>query len=156
MTCYLFSPQHQTTDKGHGRIEIRQICTSTDLNEYLDFLHVNQVFCIRRVFTYIKTGKISEEIVYGITSIEKEKADAARLLNLNRGHWSIENRLHYVRDVTFDEDRSQIRSKNAPKIMATLRNFAISLFRLLNLNNIAKAPRTFAAKPLSALSLIGL
>ncbi|MFQ5688233.1 MAG: ISAs1 family transposase [Candidatus Scalindua sp.] len=152
----LFPPQHQTTDKGHGRIEIRQIWTSTDLNEYLDFPYVKQVFCIRRDFTYIKTGKISEETVYGITSIEKEKAAPDRLLDLNRGHWSIENRLHYVRDVTFDEDRSQIRSKNAPKIMATFRNFAISLFRSINLNNIAKALRTFAAKPLSALSLIGL
>jgi hypothetical protein len=75
---------------------------------------------------------------------------------LNRGHWSIENRLHYVRDVTFDEDRSQIRTQNAPRVMATLRNLAISLFRWLGSTNIAKTLREMAAKPSLALRLFRL
>ncbi len=65
-------------------------------------------------------GKRSEETAYGITSLRKEEASAERLLELNRGHWEIENRIHYVRDVTFDEDRSQIRKGNGAHIMSTL------------------------------------
>jgi predicted transposase YbfD/YdcC len=91
-----------------------------------------------------------------MTSLSPLKADPARLLELNRGHWSIENRLHYVRDVTFDEDRSQIRTKNAPRIMASLRNFAISVFRWFGRTNIAKTLRDMAARPYLSLRLIGL
>jgi predicted transposase YbfD/YdcC len=85
-----------------------------------------------------------------------EKANPARLLKLNRGHWGIENSLHYVRDVTFDEDRSQIRTLNAPEVMASIKNFIISLFRWLGKTNIAKTLRDMAAKPYLSLRLIGL
>lgn len=129
-----FPPQHQTTEKGHGRIETRQIWSSSELNEYIDFPYVGQVFCVRREFEYVKSGKKTEEIAYGITSLSKEKADPARLLQLNRGHWGIENSLNYVRDVTFNEDRSQIRTKNAPKVMSSLRNLVIGIFRILGKN----------------------
>jgi predicted transposase YbfD/YdcC len=151
----IFPPQHQTIDKGHGRLEIRQIWTSNELNDYLDFPYVKQVLTIRREFTYIKSGKKSEEIVHGITSLSTSKADPTRLLQLNRGHWGIENSLHYVRDVTFNEDRSQIRTKNAPRTMACFRNFAISLLRWMGNSNIAKALRELAAKPHLSLQLIG-
>lgn len=70
-----FPPQRQTVEKGHGRIEIRQIRTSDELNGYLDFPYVKQVFCIHREFTYLKTNKITTETVYGLTSLSKEKAD---------------------------------------------------------------------------------
>ena len=66
-------------------------------------------------------GKITTEYAYNITSLNKQKASAKRLLELNRSHWEIEKRLHWVRDVTFDEDRSQIRKKNGAKVMASLR-----------------------------------
>jgi hypothetical protein len=84
------------------------------LNNYLNFPHVGQVFTIRREITRIKQNKTTVEIIQGATSLSVQKADPVRLLHLNRAHWSIENRLHWVRDVTFDEDRSQIRTRNAP------------------------------------------
>lgn len=90
------------------------------------------------------TGRQTEETVFGITSLSPRQADATRLLELNRGHWSIENESHYVRDVTFDEDRSRIRKKSGPQVMATLRNLVLSLLRLLKINNIARALREFA------------
>jgi predicted transposase YbfD/YdcC len=126
------------------------------LNDYVNFPHVGQVFCIRRQATKLKSGKTTEEIVFGITSLSPEKATPSRLLHLNRGHWSIENRLHWVRDVTFDEDRSQIRTRNAPRIMASFRNFVIGLFRHLGSTNMAKSLRSMSAKPHLALRLLGL
>ncbi|NIM97200.1 MAG: ISAs1 family transposase [candidate division Zixibacteria bacterium] len=155
-TWSISPPQHETIDKGHGRLEIRQIWRSTELNDYLDFPYVQQVFCVRREVTHLKSGKETEEIAYGTTSLSPQKANPNRLLQLNRGHWGIENRLHYVRDVTFDEDRSQIRTRNAPRVMASLRNFAISLLRCFQIKNIAKMLREMAARPYLSLKLIGL
>lgn len=115
-----------------------------------------QVFCIRREVTELKSQKKTQQIAYGITSLPGHKAPAERLLELNRGHWHIENRLNYVRDFTFDEDRSQIRTRNSPRVMATLKNFAISLLRWLGTINIARALRHLAAKAHLSLQLIGL
>lgn len=79
------------------------------------------------------------------------------MLDLNRGHWSIENESHYVRDVTFDEDRSRIRKKGGPQVMATLRNLVLSLLRLLGIDNIARALREFAwGNKNMALRVIGI
>ena len=96
------------------------------------------------------------EVAYGITSLSPEKADAQRLLSLNRGHWCIENRLHWVRDVTFDEDRSQVRVGEGPRVMATLRNLAISLFRLQEVKNTAQALRKCGWNMELALNCVGL
>lgn len=104
----------------------------------------------------MNSGERSEETIYGVTSLTPDKALPSRLLEFNRGHWSIENRLNYVRDVTFDEDRSQIRTRNAPCVMATFRNFAISLLRWSGRTNMAKALREMAAKPHLALHLLRL
>lgn len=84
---------------------------------------------------------ISVEIVHGLTSLTAEKASAQRLLDLNRNHWCIENRLHWVRDVTFDEDRSCIRTGAGAHAMASLRNLAISVLRLAGAASIAPALR---------------
>lgn len=81
------------------------------------------------------------ETVYGVTSLRPTQASPARLLALVRAHWTIENRLHWVRDVTFDEDRSQVRRGAGPQVMATLRNLAISLLRLAGAPLIAPALR---------------
>jgi len=116
---------------------------------------VGQVFTLRREITHIKKNKTTIEIIQGVTSLSPQKADPCRLLHLNRAHWSIENRLHWVRDVTFDEDRSQIRTRNAPRVMASLRNFAISLFRYLGSTNIAKSLRLMSAKSHLALRVLG-
>lgn len=95
-----------------------------------------------------------KETVAGITS--SSKASAAQLLKYNRGQWSIENRLHYVRDWTYDEDRSKVKTKHGPRMMACLRNFAISLLRLLKFKNIAQALRKLAGKTHLVPKLIGL
>jgi len=135
---------------------VRRIKSSTALNDYVTFPYVEQVCRIERT-TYKLTGELfRHEVAYGITSLSPAKADAKRLLALNRGHWTIENRLHWVRDVTFDEDRSQIRTGRGPQTMATLRNLAISLFRLQKMNNIAKALRTLGRNPEKALQFLGL
>lgn len=136
-----FPPQATTTDKGHGRLEIRRLWSSIALNTYVAFPHVGQVFCLQREVTALATGTTRGEIVYGVTSLSPAQASPARLLALVRGHWTIENRLHWVRDVTFDEDRSQIRRGAGPQVMATLRNLAISLLRLAGAPFIAPALR---------------
>lgn len=99
---------------------------------------------------------LRSEVAYGITSLTPKQADAKRLLSLNRGHWCIENKLHWVRDVTFDEDRSQVRVGQGPRVMATLRNIAISLFRLHDVSNIAQALRKCSWNAENALHYIGL
>jgi predicted transposase YbfD/YdcC len=137
-------------------LEIRKIWTSTEINDYVDFPYCGQVACLQRYREEIKSGKIQKETVHLITSLSQDGADAKRLLNLIRGHWTIENKSHYVRDFTFDEDRSKIRTKSGPRIMATLRNFAISIFRLLGYTNMAKALRDMMAKPHLTLRLIGI
>jgi hypothetical protein len=151
----IFPPQHQSVDKGHGRIETRQVWTSAELNDYIDFPGLQQVFAIRREVFHIKKNKTTEEVAYGLTSLESKKADPCRVLALNRGQWSIENRLHYVRDVTFEEDGSTIRTRNAPRVMASLRNLVISIFHIVGIDSIPEARRNFAAKPHLALRLIG-
>ncbi|MEI7695724.1 MAG: ISAs1 family transposase [Chlorobium sp.] len=137
-------------------MEIRRIWTSTELSNYVEFPCHQQVMRIERITEILKSGKQRHEVVYGITSLTPEQASPERLLDLNRGHWSIENSLHYVRDTTFDEDRSQIRTKTAPQVMATLKNLAISILRLNSFNNIASALRHFAAQQSLTLALVGL
>jgi len=95
-------------------------------------------------------------MAYGITSLAPDEASPERLLKLNRMHWGIENSLHWVRDETFREDRSQIRTGNAPRVMATLRNLAITILRRCGATNIAKTTRWLAFKSHLALNLIGL
>lgn len=135
-------------------METRTIQTSTALNDYLDFPYAEQVYRLTRVITDLDGSNKREETIYGITSLSPENADNARLLELNRGHWGIENKVHWVRDVTFDEDRSQIRTGNGPRVFASLRNAVISLIRLSNHDNIAKAIRFFSRDANRSLDLI--
>jgi predicted transposase YbfD/YdcC len=113
----------------HGRLETRKIWRTSELNEYLSFPHVGQAFAIERTFENKQTGKVSKEIAYGITSRNKEDADAGRLLKINRGHWSIENCCHYILDWNYDEDRSRIRTGYGPENITRLRKFAISVIK---------------------------
>ena len=96
------------------------------------------------------------ERAYAITSLTAEQADAARLLEIWRGHWRIENRLHWVRDVAFGEDLSQVRTESAPQLLAALRNLTIGVLRLSGVKNISAALRHYGWKPWEAQSLIGL
>jgi predicted transposase YbfD/YdcC len=146
----------RTVDSGHGRIEQRNITTSEALVGYSDWPGLAQVFEVGRHVITPKTGKERAEVVYGVTSLRPERATPGRLLELVRGHWSIENKSHWVRDVTFDADRSQVRCGNIPHVMAALRNTTIGLLRWAGHTNIAAACRRLAAQPVQALALIGI
>jgi predicted transposase YbfD/YdcC len=146
----------ETIDIGHGRIEKRFLTSSDELKDYSDWPGLWQVFELTRTVTIKKTGEASKETVYGITSLSPEKASPKRLLKIVRNHWHIENKSHWVRDVTFDEDRSQVRSGNTPQVMASLRNTVIGLMRYSGITNIASACRKYSAQPELALELIGV
>lgn len=149
----------ETINKGHGRIETRRLWTSTELQNYSAFPYSQQVFQIERIREHRrggKTTKVEREIVSGVTSRGSDRASPAQLLQYARGHWSIENRLHYVRDVTFDEDRSQVRKGHGAQLMACLRNLVVSLLRLAGAPSIAAALRALADRPHLALRFIGL
>ena len=92
---------------------------------------------------------------YTVTSLSTHKASARRLLKLSREHWGIENRLHWVKDVTFDEDRCQVRSGSAPQVLSTIRNTVIGLLRIAGNSNVAAALRRNAARPDIPLRLVG-
>ena len=141
-----------TSNKGHGRFEKRTLTSTTALNDYLEWPSVAQAFKLVRERTV--NGKTTTETVFGITSLSREKADAGRLLNLTRTHWGIENRVFYVRDVTFGEDACRVRTHGGPMILSALRNAAIGLLNGAGLVNKAAALRRHAAHPLEALKLI--
>jgi len=118
--------------------------------------HLRQVCRVERRRTVRRRGQTvcTVEVSYGITSCPPETAAAAALLRGFRGHWGIENRLHWVRDVTFDEDRSQVRAGQAPQVMAACRNLALTFLRRAGHPNIAAALRTYAGRPLAAVALV--
>lgn len=125
----------------HGRIEIRKIWASSELNDYLDFPHVGQVFVIERECTNKKTGKLSLDVAYGITSRNAREASPKRLLEINRGHWSIENSCHYILDWNFDEDRSRIRTGHGPENISCLRRFVIGIIKSKKAASVAQKMR---------------
>ena len=125
----------------HGRIEIRKIWTTSELNDYLNFPHVGQAFVVQREFTDKKTGENSCEFAYGITSRPPEQADPQRVLATNRGHWSIENSCHYIIDWNYHEDRSRIRTGHGPENITRLRRFAISIIKAKGVRSVAQKMR---------------
>src|SRR5215472_11055015 len=99
-------------------------------------------------------GEERVEIVYGMTSLPRKKADAKRLLELNLKHWSIENRLHYRRYVTLGEDASQIRVKGAPQVIAALNGGLLALMDYLGITNVVKQMRYYCANPQEIIKLL--
>jgi predicted transposase YbfD/YdcC len=146
-------PTATTRGSGHGRLEVRKLQATTALNDYLDWPGVQQVFRLERHRLNKKRGTRTTEIVYGITSLAPAQASPEELLTLVRQHWTIENRVHWVRDVVFDEDRAQTRQGYLPHVMASLRNTVITLTRAHGFRDIARARRCFAARPDQALAL---
>lgn len=146
----------ETVDSGHGRIEQRRLTASTALVGYSDWPGLAQVFQLERHVTRKTSGAQRHDVVYGVTSLSPERAGPESVLGLIRQHWQIENNVHWVRDVTFDEDRSQVRCGSIPQVMAAFRNTAIGLMRWAGETSIAAACRRFAAQPWSALALIGI
>src|SRR6266487_363664 len=160
LTTYFADPhasfeQFSTIDRHRGRIEKRSIRVSTEMNSYLaDWPLIGQVAELTRTVTVRKTGKTTEEVVYLITPLTPQEANPQRLLELVRGHWGIENSSHYVRDVTFGEDRSRLRSGHTPQILAALRNLAITLIHRQGSSQIAATRRHFASHPRLAFRLL--
>lgn len=136
------APNFVTVDPpDHGRIETRKIWTTTALNGYLNFPHVGQAYAIERHTLDKKTGKPSYDIAYCITSRPPDEANAQRLLNVNRGHWCIENSCHHILDWNYDEDRSRIRTGHGPENITRLRRFAITLIKSKAVRNVAQKMR---------------
>jgi predicted transposase YbfD/YdcC len=138
------------------RSERRRLRASTELVGYTDWPGLAQALCMERRVTDRRTGETHEEVAYAVTSLAPHRATPAQLLTLWRAHWQIENKLHWVRDVTFGEDRSTVRAGVGPQVLAALRNLAIGLLRLAGATNIAAACRRYAAQPALALTAVGL
>ena len=131
----------------HGRIVTRNIWTSTDLNEYLDFPYVGQVFMVERITYFTKSGKERRVLAYGLTSKTPDMANAKDVLKDNRGHWCIENSCHYIIDWNYDEDRSRISKGYGPENITRLRRFAVGLLKSKGVQNVAQKMRQLSMTP---------
>jgi len=120
------------------------------------FPYAAQVACVEREIFHIRKATTTRERVSLISSLSRAEASPAQLLAWHRGHWGIENRLHHVRDMAYDEDRCRARTGQTPRVLACLRNFAISLLRLFQVSNITAALRDLAAQAHTVLMLFRL
>ena len=151
-------PAVSSVDTGHGR-RVRRTVQAVEAPEWIDFPGAAQVIRIRRTRTVNKRGggrRTTTEVVHLICSLPMDQAQPEAVASWARGHWAIENRLHWIRDVVFDEDRHQLRTANGPQIMAALRNLAISLIRLVHGPRapIAATTRAMARRPERAIRLL--
>lgn len=142
----------QGSERGHGRAERRTLKVTAAAG--LAFPHAAQALRIVRRRRPLNSKKWSAETVYAITSLTAIQARPAELAAIVRGHGLIEDRLHWVRDVTYNEDRSQVRTANGPPVMASLRNLAIAILRLTGQTSIAAALRHHARRPSRPLQAI--
>jgi predicted transposase YbfD/YdcC len=140
--------------KGHGRLEVREIWTSSYMNSYFarDWYGIAQIFMIRK--TLIEKGEKKIIVRYGITSLPQKKANAQTILQIKQDHWKIENRSHYRRDVTLAEDASQVRINGAPAVLAAINTVILSLMDFIGVTNLAKQTRYYNAKPRKAIRLL--
>jgi predicted transposase YbfD/YdcC len=144
------------TDRGHGRREIRTLKILT-IASGIDVPHAAQAIQIRRRRHRLDEPKrFTTETVYAITDLRVHQAKPAQLATWIREHWHIENKIHWVRDVTYDEDRSQIRTGTGPEVMAALRNAAIGALRTAGITNIAAGTRHYARDSTRPLALLGI
>lgn len=144
---------HETRGKEHGRRVTRRLQATTRI-EHLAWPGAKQACRLTRI-----TGRDGQEHIeteYAITSVSRSRADVAQLLTWWRGHWGIENRSHYVRDVTFGEDACRIRTKSAPENLAAMRNAVIALLRKWNCSNLAAAIRGNAWQTDRLLAKLGI
>ncbi len=144
-----------TVNKGHGRLERRTVTVSEACRD-LDWPDLAQVMCFEARLVNTKTGQVSHSRSFAVTSLPRPLAVAAQLLALRRQHWAIENRLHYPRDVRFQEDASRIRSGQAPTVLAAVRNAMLNLLRGFGYDSLKKVRERFAAQPIRALGLLEL
>ena len=142
-----------TWDQHGDRVEVRRLWASTALAHYLDWPGLRQVVCVERCCR--RRDQTTRQVRYALTSLGPE-VEAATLLAYVRGHWAIENRLHWVRDVTFGEDAAQVRSGAVPQVLAALRNAVIAVLRGAGWTNLAAALRYYGWQPGAALAVLGL
>jgi predicted transposase YbfD/YdcC len=142
------------TNKGHGRLEVRTLTTSSQLNDFLDWPFLQQVFKLERSITVQKTGQTRHEIIYGITSLSAEQASPKQLLEMLRSYWGIENGLHYRRDVTLHEDETRFTKDSAAHIMSIINNIVLGLIATTDHQFVPSARRYFAANLDEAFSLL--
>ena len=145
---------HTSVEKAHGRVEKRTVRTTALLTLHQKWPGLAQGLEITRERTV--KGATTVEVVYGMTSLEPEEADAERLSGLVREHWGIENGLHYVRDVTLGEDACRVRKGSAPQVLAAVRNAVIHLLAGMGAPSHAAAIRRLNARPDEALDLLDL
>jgi predicted transposase YbfD/YdcC len=143
-------------NKGHGRLETRTLTCTDDLDEYLTWPGVRQVLRRETERVKLKTGEVTRAVTYAVTSLAAEEATVEQLAALWRGHWAIENRRHYVRDVTLGEDACQMHVGSAPQALAAVRNGLISLLRRAGWRNIAAGLRHYGTSVVDALQFIGV
>ena len=146
----------RTVNKGHGRLETRTLTCTDDLDDYLIWPGVQQVLRRECERVVLKTGEVTRAVTYGVTSLAGAEATPEQLAALWRGHWSIENRRHYVRDVTLGEDGCQMHVGAAPQALAAVRNGLIIVLRWEGWQNIAAGLRHYSASVRDALHLIGV
>lgn len=138
----------QRVNKSHGRLEQRTIIVSSQLNDFLDWPYVEQVFKLDRRFTSLKTGEVQEQTVYGFTSLSRDEITPQRLLDMIRSYWGIENGLHYRRDVTFHEDQTRMTKGCIGQAMACLNNLVLGiLLNKMKYRYLPSARRYFNAHP---------
>jgi predicted transposase YbfD/YdcC len=144
----------ETWGKEHGRFERRTICVSGALKGYLDWPYAEQVFRLERCFVRTKDGTVAQQVVYGITSLTPKEATPLQLLRITRGHWGIENGLHYRRDKTLREDLTRMTNTALAETIAILHNLVIGLILQASWQYLPAARRHYNAHPLEALDLI--
>jgi len=128
------------TSKGHGRLEVRILTTSSQLNDFLDWPFLQQVFKLERTITISKTKKSRQETIYGVTSLAAEQASPSELLPMLRSYWQIENALHYPRDVTLHEDQTRFKNPTAAHNMAIINNLVLGCLAKSSLLLIPNRP----------------
>lgn len=145
-----------TTEKGHGRLETRTLTCGNAHIEDVDWPDVQQVVRRECERIILKTGKHTTEVTYGLISLRPDEAGAAVIEAFWRGHWTIENRLHYIRDVTFGEDAGHAAQGATAHVLATLRNGLLYLFRQAHWISVPDALAHYGAAVVRAFTLIGL
>lgn len=140
--------------KSHGRREIRTMTVSSALRGYSDWPGLAQVFKLERQRDILAQGKVTREVVYGLTSLSRTQLNPGTLLSYTRTYWGIENGLHHRRDVTFEEDATRLTQGSAGRVMAILNSLIIGLLRFSGYTNLAQARRILAADPPLAIRLV--
>ena len=135
---------YQALNKGHGRLETRTLSASTDINAYVQWPGLQQALRLERRVVDLASGEITTKVVYGLTSLAPDQIALPQLLERWRDHWSIENRLHWVKDVVLREDASRVHIGQAPFILAALRNAVVSCLHAFGFDSVSQGRRHFA------------